>query len=791
MNQKESEIDRRVASFTRGVLRYRWAVLVLTLLATLGLGAGAGGLFFDTDYRAFFGSDNPQVLAFDELQNVYTKNDNILFVLAPESDNVTERDVASAIEALVAEAWTIPYAIRVDAISNFQHTLAEGDDLIVRDLIEDAEFQSDEYLSEAQRIALNEPLLARRLINESGSVTGVNVTLQLPGLSPEEVPESVVHARQIAETFRAENPKVTLYVTGFAMLNNAFMEISMTEMSRLIPFMFGAMMLLMLLTLRSVTGTLATVMVIMFSTAAAMGLGGYFSTGLTPPSAQAPTIIMTLAIADSIHILVSILGLMRGGLAKTEAIVEGIRINFMPVFWTSVSTIIGFLSLNFSDVPPFNHLGNMTAAGVLVAFILSVTFLPAIVSILPVRAGKKGKADKGSPILDGLADMVIARKTQLLIGTAVTILALAAFIPSNELDDRFVEYFGESTDFRKDTDFTSENLTGIYQLQFSIPSGESGGISDPSYLANLDSFTDWLRTQEGVVHVSSITDIMRRLNKNLNGDDPSFYRLPEERDMAAQYLLLYEMSLPYGLDLNDQINVDKSASRLTVTSTNLSATQFRSLAAKSEGWLRDNAPEHMFAIASGPALMFSTISGININSMLKGSILALLLISLLMIGALRSLKLGLISFLPNLLPAVIAFGIWGILDGTVNLGLSIVIGMTMGIVVDDSIHFLSKYRRARREKGLSPEDSVRYAFTSVGRALIATSAILVVGFLILSTSVFGMNADMGLMTAITIAVALIVDFFALPPLLLLLDRDPQPAAVTNLKPAPARVSSRS
>jgi predicted RND superfamily exporter protein len=143
------------------------------------------------------------------------------------------------------------------------------------------------------------------------------------------------------------------------------------------------------------------------------------------------------------------------------------------------------------------------------------------------------------------------------------------------------------------------------------------------------------------------------------------------------------------------------------------------------------------------------------------------------------------------LPAVIAFGIWGILDGTVNLGLSIVIGMTMGIVVDDSIHFLSKYRRARREKGLSPEDSVRYAFTSVGRALIATSAILVVGFLILSTSVFGMNADMGLMTAITIAVALIVDFFALPPLLLLLDRDPQPAAVTNLKPAPARVSSRS
>jgi uncharacterized protein len=792
MSQLRNTFDDRVADFARAMIRYRWAVIALSLIATVGIASGAKGLFFDNDYRAFFGADNPQVLAFDEVQNVYTKNDNILLVVAPQSGTVTDASVAAAIETLVAEAWTVPYTIRVDALTNFQHTFAEGDDLIVQDLIEDAGSRSEEYLSNAQRVALTDPLLKSRLINADATVTGVNITLQLPGEEPTEVLESVAHARALADSFREANPDVDLYVTGFAMLNNAFQEISALDLSRLIPLMFGAMILLMLISLRSVTGTIGTVLVIGFSTAVAMGMAGFYKVGMTPPSAQAPTIIMTLAIADSIHILVSMLRSMRAGMPKNDAIVESIRVNFMPVLLTSVSTIIGFLSLNFSDVPPFNHLGNITAVGVAAALIFSVTFLPAFASIVPMRSRVVAKEEEaGASLFDRIAEFVIRRRTPLLIGSVASIFIFGALIPLNVLDDRFVEYFDESTSFRADTDFTSENLTGIYQLDFSIPAGESGGISNPEYLSRLDAFAEWFRTNPDVVHVATITDIMMRLNKNLNGDDPAYYRLPDSREMAAQYLLLYEMSLPYGLDLNNQINVDKSASRLSVTTGNLSAVQFRDLAASAERWLANNAPQEMQATATGPALMFSTVSGININSMLRGSVLALILISLLMIAALKSLKLGLISFLPNLLPAVVAFGTWALISGTVNLGLSIVIGMTLGIVVDDSIHFLSKYRRARREKGLSPEDAVRYAFHSVGRALVATSVILVAGFSILSTSAFGMNADMGVMTAITIGVALAIDFLALPPLLLLLDRDKVVApVVSGARPTPATVRTR-
>ena len=780
---RTSRLDTFVVPYTRWVIRWRWPIVIASLLVAMLLGSGARGLFFDTNYRAFFSDENPQLNAFEALQNIYTKNDNILFVVAPSDEAVFTPATLDAVEDLTAEAWKVPYAIRVDAITNFQHTYAEEDDLIVQDLVEDATGKTPGELQAAQTVALDEPFLRNRLIDDEARVTGVNVTLQLPEDDATAVPEAVAYARNLADQIRQQYPDVAVYMTGVAMLNNAFMETSQNEMGTLMPLMFLAMFVIMILSLRSFSATFATMTVIMFSVMVAMGLGGFFKVGLTPPSAQAPTIIMTLAIADSIHILVTMLREMRKGLGKFDAIVESIRVNMAPVFLTSISTVIGFLSLNFSDVPPFNHLGNLTAVGVTAAFVFSVLFLPALVAVLPVRV--KEKKETKAAWIDRLAEFVIGRRRALLWASAASVLLLVAFIPSNELDDRFVEYFDHRITFRNDTDFTSDNLTGIYQIEFSLGGGESGSISNPGYLRQVDDFAAWYREQPGVVHVNTFTDVMKRLNKNMHADDPAYYRLPETRDLAAQYLLLYEMSLPYGLDLNNQINVDKSATRFTVTLENISTKEMRDLATRGEAWLQGNADTPMHAVGSGPIVMFAHISGINIRSMLIGSTLALVVISLLMIVALRSLKLGLLSFLPNLIPVAMAFGIWGLTSGVVNLGLSVVIGMTMGIVVDDSIHFLTKYLRARREKGLTADDAVRYAFSSVGRALVVTSTILAIGFGILATSAFDMNASMGLMTAITIGLALAVDFLFLPPLLLWLDGKPATLKLRRNEPKPA------
>jgi predicted RND superfamily exporter protein len=226
------------------------------------------------------------------------------------------------------------------------------------------------------------------------------------------------------------------------------------------------------------------------------------------------------------------------------------------------------------------------------------------------------------------------------------------------------------------------------------------------------------------------------------------------------------MSLPYGLDLNNQINVDKSAIRLTVTLTTLSSNELISIEERAATWLKNNAPHIKSGDGTGTTMMFAHIGKRNIISMLYATTLALVLISLVLIVALRSIKIGLISLIPNLAPAAMGFGLWGYMVGEIGLSLSIVSTMTLGIVVDDTVHFLSKYLRARREKHLSPEDAVRYAFRTVGRALLITSIVLVAGFLVLATSSFELNSGMGLVTALVIVLALLADFLFLPPLLI-------------------------
>jgi hypothetical protein len=423
--------------------------------------------------------------------------------------------------------------------------------------------------------------------------------------------------------------------------------------------------------------------------------------------------------------------------------------------------------MNFSDSPPFRDLGNLVAIGVMLAFVFSVTIFPALLTILPVRVNQG--VDNKKDVMAKFADFVIAKRKVLLPITSVLIVASVMFIPNNELNDDFVKYFDETVPYRTATDFMQENLSGMMVVEVSVKTGIPSGINDPKYLRTVNDFSDWLRARSETDHVNTITDTLKRLNKNMHGDDPSWYKLPESQEMSAQYLLLYEMSLPYGLDLNNQLNVDKSSSRIVATFKNMSSNELITVEQEMIQWFANNAPQYDVDFAS-PSLMFAHIGQRNITSMLIGTILALILISILLGIALRSWKYGVISLLPNLAPAAIAFGLWGVISGEVGLGLSVVIGMTLGIVVDDTVHFLSKYLHAKRDKNATSKEAIHYAFDNVGRALWITTLVLVAGFTVLAQSSFKMNADMGFLTALTIFIALVVDFLFLPPLLMLLDK---------------------
>ncbi len=755
--------------YSQFILRYRWLVVALSVIWIAIMGAGAQHLTFTNDYRVFFGDDNPQLMAFEYLQDTYAKNDNAMFVLVPKDGEVFTRETLGAVAWLAERAWQTPYSTRVESITNYQHTSADGDDLLVEDLAYDAASLGDDDLRRIREIALNEPVLVNRLISPRAHVTGVNITVELPGVDPiVENPEVVDFVRALRAEFEQKYPDIEVKLTGIVMMNQAFPEASQYDMSTLFPLMLLLFVVVLFFWVRGFAGTLATFMIIIFSIVGAMGMAGWFGIALTPPSFSAIMIIPTMAIADSVHVLMNYVLARQQGESREAAMTDSIRINLQPVFLTSVTTAIGFLSMNFSDAPPFHDLGNIVAMGVMIAFVLSVTFLPAVMMILP---GRQTVAETASSrIMARFAEFVIAKRRKLLLGMGLGCLLLISFVPQNELNDNFVKYFSERIEFRRDADFASANLSGLYLIDYSLESGQDGGVSDPMFQQHVENFANWYRAQPEVIHVNVITDTFKRLNKSMHGDDPGWYRLPDMRDLAAQYLLLYEMSLPYGLDLNNQLNIDKSATRMTVMLYNMTTTTVLDLEERAQAWLRENTPPGMHAAGASPTIMFSHIGERNIKSMLLGTTLALILISLILVFALRSIKIGLLSLIPNLIPAALAFGAWGIAVGQIGLALSVVTGMTLGIVVDDTVHFLSKYLRARRENSLGSEDAVRYAFNTVGLALVVTSLVLIAGFTVLTFSAFMLNSQMALMTAVTIVFAIVADFLLLPPLLMALDR---------------------
>ncbi len=759
--------ERAGRAFATVSIRFRWIVAPLAVALCLGVGYGAAGLQFAGDYRVFFGPDNPDFIANEAAQATFGRPDNTVFVVIPESGDVFTEDTLRAVHALTEAAWIeLPYVSRVDSLTNFQNTRGEGDDLIVEDLVFDPAELDAARLAEVREIAMAEPLLNGFVVSRDGEATLVNATVQLPGDVPNISSEVKRVARDIRDRIEAAHPGHTIHITGVASLGAAFEEAGVRDSATLIPGVYALILVVMAVALRTITGVVASLVLILLSTMVGMGTGGFAGVQLTPISISAPIIILTIAVADAIHVIAGVRGRMRRGAGQREAIIDAVGLNFLPIAITSITTVIGFLTLNFSDSPPFHHLGTMTAAGIAAAWVLSVTFLPAMLAILPMRYAPR-PADAGRTGFFERFGEAIIRAPRLALGGTVIAAGLAiAAIPTIEINDQWSQYFDESLEFRQAID-ASDPYFGSDTIEFVVDPGAPGEVVDPDFLRVLEDFTDWLRVQEGdVAHVFSLSDIMKRLNRTLNGDDPAFYRLPEDQALASQYLLVYELSLPYGLDLNNRVDIDRQSTRITATMRDISTNETRAFIARAEAWFAENGGGYDLAV-TGSKKLFAFVAERNIEAVFEGALYLVAAILVILTLAFRSITVGALSLVANALPILAAFGVWAVLVGTVGFSIAAVGAVAVGLVVDFTVHFLSKYTHARSDQGASVEAAIRYAFDTAGQAIFLTTLILAAGFALLATSTFKLNADLGLLTAISIVLAMIVNFVLVPAILVL------------------------
>ncbi len=774
----------------RILIRFRILFALASLALTFLFAYGAKSLYLETDYKIYFEDDEPQLVAHESMEDMYTKTDNLIVLLRAKDGQLFTQRMLGLVFDITEQGWQTPFVMRVDSVTNFQHTSADGDDLLVEDLVLDPADLSPQKIQRVKEVALSESQIFKRLVSADASTALINITLELPPeVDPTATleeqakqrtardashPEVVAFGNALVEKIKAQSEyaDVELHLSGVSIITNTFATSSQKDGMQLIPLMYAIILIALAFFLRSFGAVIGSLLIIACASVASFGAAGWIGYAINAVNVSAPTIVLTIAVCDAVHLLsvyLSNLGSEVDGVAMSpeEAMSESFRLNLQPIVLTSVTTAVGFLTLNFSISPPFAELGNMTAAGVMWAMVLTFTLLPAVTMLL-VR--KRKVKTKQSRFFTLFADFVIKYRYRVLVGTMAVSLGLISLIPLNVLDDDPIKYFKHGVPYRDASEFSLKHIPTVKDMNFNISCGESACVNDPKFLATLESFKEFLASQPGVEHVVTYADVLKRLNKSMNGDQQAFYRVPEQADLAAQYSLMYEMSLPYGLDLNNMLNLDKSATKVSMFADNITNAELIALSKRSEQWLSENFQRDL-APPGSISLMFAHIGENNIRSMLWGGIIAVIAIAITILIALRSFRYALVSMLPNSVPVFMSFGVWGLLVGQVNMAVAAVFSIALGILVDDTVHFISKYRRARLVKGFTPEQSIHYAFDNVGGALVITTIVLSLGFAVLGTSDFNLNSMTGTLTAITVVFALVFDFLILPPILMLLDRD--------------------
>ncbi|MEE9254859.1 MAG: MMPL family transporter [Pseudomonadales bacterium] len=739
-------------------MRRPWRVIVVSVVAAALFGAGMGGLSFNPEYRAYFDDDDERLLAFDHVRGEFNPNDSVTFLMVPADDDAFSRDSLEILRALTAEAWKLPFATRVDSITNFQHVIANGDDVLVTTLVPEEGEIGPEHARLAKVVALAEPALMPALVARAGEVAAVNVTV-IHDEDPLAASNLIMHAAQaLVREFEQRYPGTRLHLGGIVAMNHGFSNASQSDVALLVPLMLGVFVGVLWLTLRRLVPTVAVVIVVAVALCATIGAAGWWQLRLTSVTVTAPIIITTVGIAACIHVLMTYMRL-RTRMPRPEALEGSLSENWRPVWLTTVTTVVGFLAMNSSEVPPFRELGNIVALGVLICGALAVWLLPALVTVLPDSAGRRPWIR-----LEFIAGFLERRRSAIIV-VGVLVAALAPFgVLRNEINDAFVDYFDPSLPFRQAADLSGDHLGGLYQIEYQLTSLAPGGVHDPAYVREVDALANWLRGHEDVRYVASWSDILRRVHRTLSPDEGE--ALPQSAELAAQYLLLLELSLPMGLDVTNFVDLDRSSSRMVVALGNQNSRRMLELEEEFSSWI-DSRFEYISEQHGGINLMFSHVGVHNVQSMLRGTVLAVIFMGLVLGLTLRSVRLGVVSLLTNLVPIAGAFAIWGFAVGEVGLSLTAAVPMTLGIVVDDTVHFLCRHQAGRAE-GMAVLDAAEGALLSVGPALTATTLVLCLGFLVLASSSFTPNAHMGQITALTLVLALVFDLLVLPALLTVL-----------------------
>lgn len=757
----------RISNFIRD---HSKLCVFISLLFIAGLAPGLRNFAEKYDVRIWFRTTDPLIKTLNSFERQFGNDESVVVVMYAEK-GIFHPKAATALREITEEMWKIPEVIRVESLSNYNYTYAEGDDIIVEPFFyEIGEEMDSEYLTKKREQALSHKVMPNYLISEDGKSAMVfaRLTPTLEGSPNYEI--IVGETFKLVERFK-DNPEFELHVIGEAAVNDAFRKVANDDGKIFLPLIFVFIIGYLLLTFRSVVAMLFPLGVTICSLITTFGLA--FMMGFTFNNILSilPAILIAISIADSVHILVTYFNFRGGGSEVKEAAYLALHKNLIPTFLTSVSTMIGFFSLTLTELVPVKELGVLAGIGCLFAWLITIFFMTPMLFWVPFKVPKHfvsltGKSEDGvNPKAKKLVEILDRHKGKMIL--TMGIFAIISMILSTHINQNSnpYDYFNKRQPIRKANDLVKRVFGGNTGPEFIIDAGKEEGIKDPTFLRKVEAFKKKVDALPYVNKTVDIIDIIKDMNKNLYGGKDEEYRLPETQKQVAEQLFLYSMSLPQGMDLNNRMTLKKDKMRMSVLWSIYDT----------KGWLkhigeieRMGKDEGLDIEATGKFYLFQRMMEYVVNTFMKSITMAMILVAFLMMLIFRSVKIGLISLIPNVLPLVFGAAIMVLTDTDLNIGSALVFSVCLGIAVDDTIHFLSNYYRLKKE-GMEEKEIMGTIFTYTGSALAVTTIILASGFGIYYFGDFIPNENFGMLCALVLTGALFIDLFFLPALLMWID----------------------
>jgi len=757
------------------VIKGRWAILAVFITAiSLAIGP-MSTLDYDNSNDRFFIAGDENLVNFDHLIDLFGDTDylSIGIQARPGDTDVFEPETLAVIDTLSSFLEDHPIVTQVRSLTKYQYTHSDAGMLATDDLLWD--FEDPNAIAEARTIISSETMALGNLITEDFQHTRVVArTEYIKGLDDHKV-AFILDLEKFIDDQGFSDQGFQFHLSGQPKTDEQFETLSVRDSNWINPTMALIMISILLISFRSISGTLLPWVVIGGGIVLVSGIQGLLGwPHSVVESALVPALII-IGVGVSVHVLVEFYHFRAEGKTPKEAAAETVSHLLLPAFFTAFTTAAGFLALGVTKLVPVKEFAFLGAIGSMTLFLISLTVLPAILSFVPWFSKRTQQiVDEGfiTKLTQKVPAFTYQYRTPLVLIGAVILVASLITVPNINVDSNYITYFKKDNPTRLALSYFDETYGGIQNIDIIIDSGKVDGIKDPAFLQRVDSFQQWLEQQPNVGDANSLVDFLKEISESINEDDPAWYKLPESSNMTAQYLFLYE-NTGADEDLSDIRDFDYQNVRIAAPIKNMEASKTSALLDQIRNKVAVDFPE-LDVTLTGSMAMFNAQDNYINQGMFQSFLVALAVIGISFIVLFRSVKYGLIALVPSVVPILVTGSILVIADIPLNLGTMIVGAMTMGIAVDDAIHVMSRYLLARKT-GADVHQGITRAMTESGRAVVFTSIVLVTGFSVMLLGSFVPYIYTGLFAATVMALALIGDLIFLPAVLYLVDGEKQSA----------------